>query len=75
MALQLPKPQALVMLASDINLLDTPPLRVKQQVDGLAGVLGVPAAAVASMVAGCPHILKVEGPAVQIRYAVLKPLQ
>lgn len=55
------------MLASDINLLDTPPLRVKQQVDALAASLAVPVSAVAGMVAGCPHILKVEGPAVQIR--------
>jgi len=40
-ALDLTQPQALFMLASDLNLLDTPPLRVRQYVEALSQLLQV----------------------------------
>lgn len=55
------------MLASDLNLLDTPPLRVRQYLDSLSQLLGVPLALVVQLAWQCPALLCVEAAAVQVR--------
>lgn len=64
----LTKPQALFMLASDLNLLDTPPLRVLQYLEGLSQGLAVPLQAVTQLAWQCPALLRVEAAALQVRW-------
>jgi hypothetical protein len=66
-ALGLSHPQALNMLASDINLLDTPPLRVRQYLEVLSQQLGVSLQLAVTLAWQCPHLLCVEAAAVQVR--------
>lgn len=69
-ALDIGKPQALFMLSSELNLLDTPPLRVRQYVEGLSQLLQAPLGLVVHMVWQCPALLRVEAAAVQVRWVV-----
>ncbi|WIA41361.1 hypothetical protein OEZ86_004953 [Tetradesmus obliquus] len=73
-ALGVSRRQALAMLAGDLSLLDTPPLRLKQQLEVLAGLLQVPFEVLSGMACSCPHLARVEPPAVQIRWASLQAL-
>ncbi len=55
------------MLASDLNLLDTPPLRVRQYLEHLGQLLGVPLQLAVTLAWQCPHLLCVEAAAIQVR--------
>lgn len=66
-ALGLSTPQVLSMLATDLNLLDTPPLRVRQYLEGLSQVLQVSVELCAQLAWQCPYLLRVEAAAVQVR--------
>jgi hypothetical protein len=55
------------MLASDLNLLDTPPLRVLQHVQGLSQLLLLPVGLLTHLVWQCPALLRVEPAGLQVR--------
>jgi hypothetical protein len=55
------------MLASDVNLLDTPPLRVRQYLEGLSQLLQAPLELLTQLAWQCPALLRVEAAAIQVR--------